>query len=63
MVKTSFRVTLKPLSELADNLSEIYKKIMYKMHGKIKISLVLKINCTTNAKNVKRTIKINKWVN
>ena len=28
MVKTSFRVTLKPLSELADNLSEIYKKIM-----------------------------------
>ena len=26
MVKTSFRVTLKPLSELADNLSEIYKK-------------------------------------
>ena len=69
MIKTSFRVTLKPLSELADNLSEIYKKIMYKMHGKIKISnqyvilLVLKINCTTNAKNVKRTIKINKWVN
>ena len=39
------------------------------MHGKIKISnqyvilLVLKTNCTTNAKNVKRTIKINKWVN